>query len=88
MNTERANSQRDYGTTNTCPTGKLAYGTRRAAKAALRHFQGCDGHLRPYLHQQCGFYHLGHLPQAVLAGKRTADQIYGTTTGSERVGDR
>lgn len=60
--------------TNTCSSGKRAYITRKAAKAAA---QKIPGHLRPYQCPECGpLWHNGHIPNAVIRGLRSADEHY------------
>jgi hypothetical protein len=59
---------------HTCPCGKRAYRTRKAArKAARRH----DQQVRTY---QCltdpSVYHVGHLHKDVTAGKVSRGKVY------------
>lgn len=57
----------------TCPRcGKRQYPTRRAARKAARTIPS-DGHLNAY---RCGrYWHLGHLPAAVIAGELSRADI-------------
>lgn len=66
----------DKGTTNSCPSGKLAYGTRAAAKRAANRARDRGEHCRPYACEPCGFFHVGHLPQATMYGKSSANAVY------------
>jgi hypothetical protein len=60
-----------------CPTGKRAHSTRRGAKRhALLLRQLYGDHLRPYECPTCGLWHVGHLPDDVVRGLRSADQHY------------
>ncbi|HET6910187.1 MAG TPA: hypothetical protein VFH54_12665 [Mycobacteriales bacterium] len=62
------------GATNACPTGKIGYPARICARSAARRMQWT--HLRPYRCQQCSLWHLGHLPQATVAGVKAARDVY------------
>jgi len=53
---------------------KIRYPTRRWAVQAKR---SVDRTLRPYKCSFCGFWHLGHLPDAIRRGERTRGEIYG-----------
>jgi len=65
------------GTSNGCPSGKLGHLTRRGAKAhAYRLKLETGEHLRPYQCEGCGAWHVGHLPGAVIRGRKTADEVY------------
>jgi len=41
-------------------SSKIAYGSRREARARVRDGRNQDGTLRPYRCQFCGLWHLGH----------------------------
>jgi hypothetical protein len=63
-----------------CPAhGKRAYPDRQAARTAIRRL--ADSGMRAY---RCdtlpGNWHIGHLPAAVKRGRRTARDIYGSTS--------
>lgn len=62
-----------YGST-TCPTcGKLRFLTKAEAKKSARRMKGRSGRLNAY---RCGeFWHLGHLPKVVVAGRRSRDYV-------------
>lgn len=62
-----------------CPTcGKVRYLTRDAAKKVARRFRHRKGRLNAY---QCGnFWHLGHLPKDVTAGRMSRADLDTTTT--------
>jgi hypothetical protein len=57
--------------------GKKGYLTRADAKKALRGHRGFgfDRHVRPYRCDDCGCWHLGHLPAAVRLGIVTAAEF-------------
>lgn len=52
-----------------CRTGKRAYPTRAAAKAASKKAKARGyGHMRAYLCRTCGLWHFGHVPDHIRAG--------------------
>lgn len=57
---------------NAC--GKVAHPTRRVARRVAALYP--TEHLRPYRCAHCHWWHLGHLPPAVVRGIATADEIY------------
>lgn len=60
-----------------CPTGKRGFVARAGAKAAAHQVakSGSPG-LRPYQCEQCGNWHIGHKPPAVVRGDMSADEWY------------
>lgn len=76
--TERKN---DAGSHNSCPSRKMAYLTRKAAKAALRQIRGKKGRsavsaMREYDCPDCAAWHVGHMPADVRRGSIGAREIY------------
>lgn len=61
-----------------CSSGKRGFVDRAGAKVAARHIakSGSPG-LRPYRCEECGYWHNGHKPEAVVRGEYTADEWYG-----------
>lgn len=56
--------------------GKRLYSSRKAAKTAIRQHQQPAG-MREYRCDMVdGMWHCGHLPPAVMEGRRTARQVY------------
>lgn len=45
---------------------KIAYHTRSDAKKAARWVQSKFGRMRPFRCPDCGMWHIGHLPAAVI----------------------
>lgn len=62
----------------TCPvTGKRAYTSRKNAKAALLKLaHGGRNRMRPYECDECGKWHIGHMPGRVRAGEVSAADYY------------
>jgi hypothetical protein len=58
-----------------CPSGKVAFTTRRLARKNARRTHASQ-HLRPYLCDDCRCWHLGHLPRIVIQGLIGADALY------------
>lgn len=59
-----------------CTHGKRLYETRKIARDRIRHIPGEQ--LRAYRCSDVeGYWHIGHLPDAVKKGEITARQIYG-----------
>ena len=60
--------------TGSCPSGKREYPSRRSAKvhSARLRSQG----VREYQCEQCGAWHVGHLPARVRRGELTATEHY------------
>lgn len=85
MSTAKRNRDRDRVgqsySSGTCPSGKRCHQTRRSAKAHSARLRG--DHLREYLCQNCGFWHVGHLPRVVMIGSSTAAEIYGREATSQ-----
>lgn len=79
--TTKPNSSRHIGTCESC--WKRSYVTRKDAKATIRHVN--DPAMRAY---RCpagsGYFHIGHIPQAVRDGRMTVGQIYGATVQPEQ----
>lgn len=66
-----------HAATNSCPSRKYAYANRSAAKRAASRIRSRTGeHLRPYECNDCGLWHLGHLPTRVLLGEVGVDEHY------------
>lgn len=63
-----------HWSTDLCPTGKRAHSTRRSAKAHAARLR--PDHLREYQCEQCGYWHVGHLPARVRRGEVTATEYY------------
>lgn len=63
--------------TNGCSSGKRAWMGRADAKSAANQAarNGLDK-LRPYQCPECGLWHIGHLPQAVLRGEVGRSDYY------------
>ena len=57
-----------------CPSGKRCHDSRASAKTHAVPLR--RGHLRPYWCDQCCYWHVGHIPGAVLHGLRTATEHY------------
>lgn len=57
-----------------CTCGKIRYLTKGAAKRQARRMKGRIGRLNAY---RCpaGFWHLGHLPKAVIRGEISRAEI-------------
>lgn len=72
---ERKRSQRSWGTTGGCPTGKRQFTERKHARQFAKDAKG--DHMRPYRCDLCECFHIGHLPQATMMGLLTDDQVYG-----------
>lgn len=71
--------RRDGGwVTGHCSSGKREHPDRRSAKA---HARRMSGHLRPYECGECGTWHVGHLPLAVIRGRSSAGQYYSRAGG-------
>lgn len=47
---------------------KVAFYTRRQAKEKARELKSVRGHMRPYRCDDCGFWHIGHLPARIRLG--------------------
>lgn len=47
---------------------KVAYENRTDAKKSARFLKPAFGAMRPYRCETCGFWHIGHLPGAVVRG--------------------
>jgi hypothetical protein len=60
--------------TNQC--GKVTWVDRSAAKEEARRLRGLGDRVRPYRCPRCALFHVGHLPQATIAGLLTAHQVY------------
>lgn len=54
---------------------KIPYERRRGAVRARRRQPGKKG-LRPYRCPTCGYWHLGHLPAAIIAGDVGRGDVY------------
>lgn len=54
--------------------GVKGYENRHDAKQASKGHH--DSHVRPYRCQDCGYWHLGALPEQVIRGELTADEFY------------
>lgn len=64
--------------TSTCSTGKRTWARRADAREyANRNHRGGHDRLSPYRCDECGLFHVGHLPRAVLAGTMTRNEYYG-----------
>ena len=64
-----------------CSSGKIGWASRKGAKQFNSQVTRRGGdRLRPYLHEECGYWHLGHLPRAVRQGIVTAAEHYSTKT--------
>jgi hypothetical protein len=82
------------GASNAC--GKIAYATRRAARADAQRADlrpGSSGiKMRAYRCQVddggCGWWHNGHLPKAVRRGELTAREAYGQNEVESMAGQR
>jgi hypothetical protein len=61
--------------TNAC--GVFGYFTRNDAQRRDSNRPDIRGHRREYRCDECGLWHLGHLPELVVAGVVTADEWYG-----------
>lgn len=62
---------------NCSPCGKWLYADRRSARAASARMH--DRMLREYpCPHQSSYWHIGHLPQATVAGRKTAAEVYRT----------
>lgn len=61
-----------YVSTN-CVTGKRGYSSRKLAKEAAAMLRGEK--MSPYDCTQCNYWHVGHLPRAVIRGEQSRDQI-------------
>jgi hypothetical protein len=72
-----------------CPTHrKELYLTRKWAKATLRAKGAKDG-MRAYLCKAVpGYWHVCHMPEEVIRGEKTADEVSGTTTTPGAVRER
>ena len=72
QNSQR-NREREWSSRSTsCPSKKWAYTTRAAAK---RHAKRVGDGLRPYL-CSCGFWHVGHKPDATMRGEMSAADFH------------
>ena len=65
-----------------CPTGKRAHPTRAEAKKHARRLQQKGQHVRPYECDQCPFWHVGHLRQEIMFGRRVAGEVFGPRRAS------
>jgi hypothetical protein len=59
-----------------CSSGKRAHLSRRSAKAHALGLRKSGHHLRPYECAGCGYWHVGHLPARVIAGRIAATEYY------------
>lgn len=73
----RVTSSNFTGGARCADCGKIRFLTRKAAKHAAKNLnRRRPGHLNAY---QCGeFWHIGHLPAAVIAGNRTRAELDAT----------
>ena len=63
--------------TNACPSGKRTHPDRASAKRHAANVRRSNGeHLRPYRCPSCDLWHVGHLPDDVVRGIRSADEHY------------
>lgn len=64
--------------TGVCSSGKRGFPERRGAKEAARHVAKTAGGDKPraYLCDDCGYWHMGHLPDAVMRGEISAAGWY------------
>lgn len=69
--------------TGACPTGKRQHPSRRSAKAHSARLR--PERVREYQCEQCGTWHVGHLPAAVRRGELTATEHYQVTRGPARL---
>src|SRR4051812_16708636 len=75
-------TQRDAGsnawrTRAACSTGKWSFPTRAAARKFSAKARGSGrGNMRPYVCDECGFWHIGHTPRAVIRGEVSRDDWY------------
>lgn len=60
--------------------GKRLYTTRERARAAKREMGGRGKGMRAYRCNTLDGWHCGHLPPAVIEGRKTAREVYGPTT--------
>lgn len=56
---------------------KRGHVTRASAKAQARAMRKAGEHVRPYKCEVCGFFHVGHLPRAVMKGRVSDVEYYG-----------
>lgn len=92
MTGERSQRHRDHETASrsiSCSSGKWSYTSRRVAKLwAQRARSVGKGVMRPYECNECGAWHVGHKPRAVIRGDLTAAEWYEGTTEPEPTGSR
>lgn len=82
--TSDSNRRRDASSwaTNECSTGKRAHATRESAKAQRTRMAKVSGRMDIYRCDECGMFHLGHLPRAVREGKVSRNEYYGRGDGA------
>ena len=61
------------GASGDCSSGKVAFSDRRSARASARR---TPGHVRPYRCPECSLWHVGHIPQAAMAGRMSSNDVY------------
>lgn len=97
--TSRARRERDtsdtqpFGVCTRC--GKYRWRSRKAAKACIRRMKGSgrfkgdnNKHLNAYeCPDQPGWWHVGHIPTAILRGNVARDDFTQEPTRHRRVGD-
>lgn len=59
-----------------CPSGKVGFVTRKKAKRFVNGGTIRGDHMRPYICEDCGYWHNGHVPSQVMRGNKTARQVY------------
>lgn len=65
-----------YGAVTWCAScGKLSYATRKLARSVWRNRKAKG--VRCYRCPWSTYFHLGHLPRAVIKGSVTRNQVYG-----------
>jgi hypothetical protein len=74
---KRRNRERIKPPASTNECGVFGYIDRNDAKRRDSNRPDVVGHRREYLCDDCGLWHLGHLPELVVAGVVTADEWYG-----------
>lgn len=66
----------------TCSSGKVGHSSRAKAKASAKLVKGHT--MRPYYCDECGAWHVGHKPRAVVRGEVTADEWYAQRSDARR----
>lgn len=74
QNSQRGRDREASGRTVSCSSGKFSYVSRAVAKEWAR--KARVGTMRPYRCTECGLWHVGHKPKAVIRGEVSSTEWY------------